>query len=286
MDERMKWRLRVGVERGDAGDDDAQPNPYLVALEAFDLRPNFWCSSEYFRRAGWREVLTENFVWVEDDEGQVVLPPINTMLGHWVTSIDRPVWAGIGGAGFAPVNAHPEFLDYEFIYDPAHFTDLSGIQWRKFRKNSRKFPARVPGCIYYQLDPADHIPELKDCLEAWLDGVKDDEIHDSDVMVDYALHGQNRAALIHRETGRIYGVNVWDFNHRVTNYRYCIADPDPGLFASEYLRLMFYRDHHERFRGWKVNDGGVLDRPGLEEFKRSLNPIEVNIINSWKLKED
>lgn len=251
---------------------------YLAALKAFLIRPNFWCSAEFFLRAGWHHVIGGDWCWVEDREHTIVLPPINLFTGKMAKKIDHLVWADF--IDFAPVNAEPIPLDLEFIYWPEDFRQMRGGKWRKFRKNSRKFYRRVKGAEYRVLtnSAAQFDREIRRLAEDWLNGLVDDTIHDADVMIDYLLYGTNRGVLVD-EKGQLYGVNVWDRNHVFTNYRYALADPDPELFVAEALRSEFYHNQYN----W-VNDGGSLDRPGLEEFKRSLNPVEVRTVCSWKPK--
>ena len=252
---------------------------YITVLRAFEIQPNFFCSEEYFRRAGWSEVINAGWIWVTDGD-QIVLPPINLVTGELSKKIHEDVWSDLGD--FAPENAAPVFLDYEFLHKPGNLVlDLQGSEWRKFRKNIRKFEKRVNELPEYRPARLDDMPSIRLLIERWLNGLKDDDVHGADIMLDYLLNGENRKVLANR-FGHLYGINVWDYNHKFFNFRFCVCDPDPELFASEYLRMRFFSD--PLISHCWINDGGALDRPGLQKFKESLNPSTIRKMFSWKVK--
>lgn len=183
--------------------------------------------------------------------------------------------------GFSWVGAEPVFLDFEFLYDPQCFGNMVGGDWMVFRKNSRKFPSRLGRELEYRrLGEGEKVEALRELLIGWLEEKGEEaEIHDGDLMLDYALHGENRKALLD-STGRLWGVNVWDENYQYINYRYCLCAKEP--FLGEYLRLAFYTDAEILNKGKLVNDGGVLDSDQLKSFKEKLNPVRVREVYGWK----
>ena len=103
---------------------------------------------------------------------------------------------------------------------------------------------------------------------------KGDGVFDPYRMVEAVL-GSIPAGLAQRLTllvkGKPMGVSVIDpgLEYRV-NYRYCLVAPGlPGL--SELCRMLTW-DYLAQSTFKLINDGGCLDRPGLEQFKDKLCP--------------
>ena len=270
---------------------------YLYALASFDLEPNFWCSQEYFKRAGFREnIIDDRYLQVIDTSDLTILPLIDIEHGklHGIVP-DGGIWADM--PDFLPLleiditSSRNEFLDYEYIYDPESFCNMEGKQWATFRKNCRKFARRHSYMLNYV--PIEEISywskfdfQMLELFEEWTDGVAEDEIADGRVLANYFQNGKNRMVLVDSQL-KILGMNIWDENWKYLNFRYCICRNIP--FLSEYMRFLFYQSavSSERVRptGARiklVNDGGVLDRPSLKAFKDKMNPIEKRLIYSWK----
>ena len=252
---------------------------YLACLEEWGIEPNFWCSLEYFQKAGWREIVTDQMLFVIDEEGHVMLPPLS--LKHQTANTYVPnkgLWADL--VGFSPIFAEGQtchFLDYQYIYDPGRFFDMSGGQWSTFRKNSRKFPQRY-GEDSLVLATDVKVKMIEDFVPGALKQLKGETIHDIEVMMKYLFFGENRLFLLDLESGQILSINIWDENHQYINYRYCLCSNIS--FLSEYSRLGFYKYIFQKNK--MVNDGGVLDRPSLKLFKDKLNPIAIRDIHTWK----
>lgn len=256
---------------------------YLKLMERKGIKPNWWCSEEYFQKAGFTEQRQGSFdhpcVQIEDQDGLIVLPPIDPRRGQMWARAETEIWADL--YGFKPDYMEKEMLDYEFIYDPNKFLNMDGGIWQTFRKNSRKYPKRnkSAGLKYVQYEKDIHLSKLFEFLRQWIDETPWQEIHDYDVMARYIAGGENREILIDN-AGDIHGMNVWDENYLYINYRYCICLKAP--FLSEYMRYLFYikRSGSRKL----VNDGGILDNPELKKFKEKLNPVEINVVYSWKYK--
>lgn len=255
---------------------------YIDSLQKLKVDPNFWISEEYFQKAGLIEKKDGGSIWIED-EGTMVFPPL-----VWDSSLIFPekIWSDF--SDFNPAyfqHYREEFLDYEYLYDPKDFLEMRGKKWMVFRKNSKKFPRRYGKDIFYE-SISEYIvkkgeeetqKDLIQLLSGWLKE-RNEEIQDSDVMVEYVLNGERRWVLSDAE-GKLLGLNCWDENYKHLNYRYCIHESFP--FLSEYMRYMFYISPSVQSSGKLVNDGGVLDNPRLELFKDKLNPVRKRKVNSW-----
>lgn len=246
---------------------------FLAVLEKLKIEPNFWSSREYIRRAGLQVIQSNGLLAVVDNGTDwAVLPALDPKSGKAVSFPGLSIWSDFYGTEFD--YAVPQFLDYEYLYDPRAFLDLSGSKWSVFRKNIKKWP-RERTHLYYEPLINVHKKDIENVLIEWLESLgKDQEIHDDAVMLDYLLYGDNRYGLFDRD--RLVGINVWDYSWKYINYRYCICRPEP--FLSEYMRYLFYMDTN---LNTLVNDGGVLDRPSLKAFKDRLNPVRVREVMSW-----
>ena len=253
---------------------------YLELLRRFKISPNFWVSDEYFDKACLVEKSDGDWVFVWDvDASLVVFPPIHVMKGVCPVDVDSD-WAGkfwSDFCGYHPgLNYHSTFLDFEYIYDPKSFLDMKGKDWAVFRKNCRKFPNRHPDSVY--LEPtSEHKNGILDLISDWFSNKELRELHEAEVMIKYAISGKNRRVLILNDT--IYGINVWDENWKMINYRLCICRHEE--FVSEYMRFLFYTDERIQRSGKLVNDGGVLDNVKLKAFKDKMNPVGVRVVNTW-----
>lgn len=255
-------------------------NPYLKRLKTLKIAPNFWCSDEYFQKAGWQTFETENNrICVMTQENILALPPVELSGLSAQISPYHEVWADL--PNYKPEKAQPVFLDYEYLYDPQNFVTMPGKKWAVFRKNSRKFPRR----IYEQVDyrPIVNIPGIEDLLSEWVDDITEDTIEDAEIMMKYVFGGEKRGGLYGIRTGHLYGMNIWDSNYQYLNYRYCICRPH-FEFLSEHMRWLFYTTA-AILDSRLVNDGGTLGRESLKRFKDKLNPVAIRPVYSWKLEE-
>ncbi|MCK9570200.1 hypothetical protein M0R72_14745 [Candidatus Pacearchaeota archaeon] len=240
---------------------------YLDRMRVLGVDPNFFMSAEYLYHKGVAPLSLPNGVWglVEYGEYGWFLPPLDG-LGHLFPA--RKVYAGL------PNITGTEFLDYQFIYDPNRFLDLSGHHWSTFRKNIRKWPNRVGTPYSYRpLIEGVHEDQVADLLEVWAKG---DTIHDPETMSRIALFGQHRWGLFSDE--KLVGLNACDLNWKYINFRVCIDSGEP--FIQEYLRYCFYTSDFVQESNRLVNDGGCLGLAGLEQFKMKLNPLRIDQIYS------
>ena len=260
---------------------------YLNWLEKLKISPNFWCSAEYIHRARLSEILQSWNRWLSieaTETDRAVMFPIIDVLNGCLTNDKREIWADF--EGWEGEGLKPEFLDYEYIYNPKEFLTLTGGKWATFRKNSRKFPSRFKGSLRYDWVQiySHHFSNSEESLTGlllrWLAGQGENtEIYDDEVMLDYLKNGWNRK-ILWDEDGSIHGINIWDENYKYINFRYCFCRKEE--FLSEYMRLLFYTDPYIQERNKLVNDGGTLDNPDLKFFKDKLNPLKVREVRSWK----
>lgn len=253
---------------------------YLKNLQLSGINPNFWTSQEYFEKAGWVELdsKSDGMVQIVDSYGDDMLPAIDTEIPG-VLYIQ--CWSDFDGMLTKPIqNLKPQFLDYEYIFKAANFMDMSGGKWSLFRKNSRKWANRIgQGFIYKPIDE-DSQMQLNEVVVSWLQSLGELEtVHDDEVMLKYVFEGENRMGLF-TEDGILRAINIWDSNWKYTNYRYCICRKEP--FLSDFARLLFYQDMYRRNPECLVNDGGVLDKISLKDFKDHMNPISVRKVYSWE----
>ena len=250
---------------------------YLEILKRIGAKPNFWTSREYFEKANWRETSFLQWYWIEDDTGQVMLPPVHSYSRDLSTCLPMgvgSVWSDF--EGYSPSNSSCEFLDWEFIYHRPWFLEMKGKTWMKFRKNSRKWPRNRTKLRYSEAMP--RAGELERVAIEWLEGFMGQKLYDPRVIAKYIFHGEHRKFLY--ENDRLVGANIWDKNHMYDNYRLCVHVKEP--FLDEFLRFLMMTDQFQHTL--QVNDGGSLDSEGLRRFKESLNPIRMRPVFSWKLK--
>jgi hypothetical protein len=239
---------------------------YLKRSEQLKIDPNFFVSSSYFWHFEAECYQSEGWIWVEV-EGECLFPPLPVEDAGCPHSLPvTSVWSDFHNLIHPIRQGVASFLDWEYIYDPQRFNDLSGGQWFSFRKNSRKWPNRNPDWTYREPEESDY-PEgvLVEWLERHLSNAQDPEIVSS-----YTLGippGVKRKFLF--KSKFMVAVNAWDENYRYINYRVCLCRDEP--FLSEFARLLFYTDADIQNTGKLVNDGGTLGNPGLEVFKDKLN---------------
>lgn len=243
--------------------------------------PNFFISKPWFVANGWmvKRLLVEEIgiCWaVLDTDGCILFPLVPMCRG----ALCPPAGVWCDFEGYNPARDYDrEEFDFEFLYDPASFDDLSGGVRKTFRKNVRRFEKENPLHEYREVGRE----EALFLFGSWLD--EDQEIEGLDAILKYLnLIGDPdpeapmaHALIIGEE---LVGINVWDQNYCYTNYRFEFHRRDIP-FLSEYMRLVFYR--YSCPRGKLVNDGGCLGSENLRRFKEKLGPKEIRRRFSWSL---
>jgi len=248
---------------------------YLEMAKKLSVVPNFYMSEAYFDYARLIEHSDKDRVWVEGN-GWCVFPPL-----PYPIDFDENIWCDMGGL-CPPDWYQKKELDWEYIFDPWDFNDMTGGKWNTFRKNVRKWPRGNPNHAY--------LSELLDNLSAehlmgeWLEE-RMESAQDADIMIKMALDHHPNVRHMYLYRGReLVGINVFDWNYRYINYRLCIVKPGER-FLDEYLRFLFYTNSDILLSGMLVNDGGTLGREGLERFKDKMNPKIKRKRYSWIKKE-
>jgi hypothetical protein len=258
---------------------------YLIEASKLKLVPNFFVSLPYLRFFGAKLVKDRGWMWLEVPEcpETALFPPIKIKdeLGtHTVHPPIAKIWSDFSNYTMSEKHWVKATLDWEYIYDPFNFSDLSGGRWATFRKNIRKWPGHQIQVSY--TPNLDDPKKLEWLLIDWLE--KHPYTHDPELIAHMVLEapdGVTRMFLYHED--RLAGVNVWDINWFHVNYRFCICWDEP--FLDEYLRYRFYTSPEIRDYQKPVCDGGVLDSKGLEKFKDKLQPIRKREVFSWRIKQ-
>ncbi len=252
---------------------------YLKALRQMGQRPNFWCSSEYARRAGWRSPAGEIVLDVFDADGVQMLPTLVKLErkgnpGPYQINRATRCWAGFAGDS-------GRLLDFEFIYNPADFMDISGPRWKKVRKCIRQAKADLPCADLSYGNVYDSDSALNEFVYRWAIQNSTGTFYEPDVMESYMMEGESRLLLIdpHSPSRAAYALLIWDQNWQYINFRYCCVESGVrGL--SDLARVKFMRWIHLYYPGRLVNDGGALDSKELFTYKTKLNPLEINNIRT------
>lgn len=254
---------------------------YLARLESLGIAPNFWCSEEYIDAANWSTLCSPtDTLWVVDEEYNIMLPGIGMDSGEY------GFWAGFSELLPPKENAEIwDFLDYEFIYMPSRFLSIEGPEWSASRKNMRWAVQDAGEPLWLQNASlfAEKDTYIETFFGEWMEANESTEIYDPEVLVKYIYAGRNRLFLRGLTSGKVYGIIAWDDNFKYINFRYCLVLPNiRGL--SDLARITFYRYIARLFPEKLVNDGGSLGNPGLERYKKRLNPITINSIYSREVQ--
>lgn len=259
---------------------------YLNQAKTANKLPNFWMSEEYVVKARLKIVeykstgvvsgftSESSLITSEKDEFEWFFPPRNSMDNFFYQTSNY--YADFIFTGNTVPTMPVNFLDYQYIYNPKNFLDLTGKKWKTFRKNIKKWQGNRPGKLKYeQIKGDEHQDEIEDLVLKWSDGRT---LYDTEVFIRYMFDGENRWGLF--KDNILIGMSVFDENFKFINYRYCIDNGD--AFLNEYVRYCFYMSPVIQNKKKLVNDGGSLDSEGLRKFKLRLNPIYIGKVYSRK----
>jgi len=246
----------------------------------YGIEPNFFISEPYLNQPNLIGRYEKGWVWVEED-GLALFPPLPLVKGFFNSSGFPEIpyfWSDFNNLYGGPGEWFSDFLDWEYLYDPKNFKDLSGGKWQTFRKNSRKWLKMQGGVYSYQSNCPVHI--RAGLLGEWLED-REQTIQDAEFIAECVLnsHKDLRLKYLFDKEGELAGINIWDENWMYINYRFCIVRKDP--FLDEFMRLNFYLDPIIQKKNKLVNDGGSLENIGLERFKDRLNPVRKRIVSIW-----
>jgi len=230
---------------------------FLTLVQQSGKNPNFWMSEEYIELAQLRWLNCNGMLQGFKDEFD------NWFFPYYSTS-SKQFYSFNNVTGFQNEEVG-EFWDYEFIYDPKNFLDLSGGKWKVFRKNIRKHQDK--SWEYRKLEDSD----VADAGALLLDWSCGKTLFDPETFATFVLFGENRFGLF--LDGELKGVNIADTNWKYINYRICFDSGE--LYLNEFLRWKFYTSEWVQEQNKLVNDGGSLGSEGLYRFKKKLNPVDI-----------
>jgi len=243
---------------------------YFDIAEQKKIIPNFWMNYPYLRACGVSVFSQGSYIWL-DENGTCLFPPLSLESSDPSVSVFLPdyIWAGF--PEYYPNGYEKgEFLDYNYVFRPGDFFHMEGGRWSTFRKNSKKWLKRNDNWHYSQHLYSGARESLEILLSEWLEE-KAETVNDPEAVIALTLsnmEGVHRGYMYRNGMRDIVGVNIWNENYFYTNYTYCLCKPGEK-FLDEAMRLLFYRlQPKERL----INDGGVLDNPGLKRFKDKMNP--------------
>ncbi len=267
---------------------------WMNRLASLDIHPNFYCSLAYLTASGAQCYLTPDGDWayvVDADDGDPVcmFPPVpaNDRVAAEVPRDQWPalfgfIWSGFNGYP-APEGYETELLDYQYIYDQRSVAAAEGAAYATHRKNARKWPNRTG----HRLEAIAAVrlaqPVIQELCGVWLEE-RGGDVEDVPNMLRYLLTpppGGIVRALVD-PYGYPRAIIAYDMNHRYINFRYCITRPGEP-FLEDYVRSLFYASPAVQAQAGTrlVNDGGMVDSPGLAQFKERLCPVERLSCESW-----
>lgn len=233
---------------------------FLNLIKESGKSPNFWMSEEYIQLAKlkwWNKELCG----FKEEDGLWFFPPYCSMVRQFLSLFH------VTGFQNEPIG---KFWDNEFIYDPKNFLNLSGNQFKIFRRNVNKNINKQWEYRRVEEQDQEMIIEL---FVKWSEGKN---LYDPETFTRFVLLGKNRFGLF--LDGELKGVNIADANWKYINYRICFDSGEE--FLNEFLRWKFYTSDWVQEQNKLVNDGGCLGQKGLRQFKMKLRPIEIKEIYS------
>lgn len=250
---------------------------YLKLLEEQRIDPNFFCSEPYIRLCGGECYEDQGWVWIEDSDWILFPPLIAVNVALSTLYPKKQIWSDFVNHDvneFSYFTKNPTFVDFEYIFDPNNFQNLSGGKWETYRKNIRKWPKQNETWKYKVSDDQKSFKLLADWLECKKKIVEDGELIAKFLVTETGVFRKN----LYDERGELVAINIWDENYKYINFRYCIVK-EKQPFLDEFARYLFYIDIAKQ--GKLVNDGGSLGNAGLEHFKDKLNPVRKRKVYSW-----
>lgn len=258
-----------------------QAKEYLTVMNNHGIIPNFFCSKPYLELHPEISLQTGNgWVWLQDEEWTVFPPlPIDKDVVEFFPESVKKIWCDFGmppDTGYQTRKATEswvnEMLDMEYIFNPHSFLNMDGHKWQTFRKNSRKWARNNPGYSYTN-SVVGMLDECSDLIMDWVERKGEENLQDGDFLLKFLLLDSPEMyyGFLRNGDGDIVAINVADQNYLFWNYRICFSADEP--FLDEFARLCFYTDPIILNSKKMVNDGGVLDSPGLERYKDKMNPV-------------
>lgn len=249
-------------------------------MKKLKMIPNFFMSETYINQKAIEVNNNGHWMWLEEEK-LCLFPPLPIAQFCERSFPIKKIWVDFESSGLYNGSFNgltKEFFDWEYIYDPKNFSNLSGNQWKVFRKNIKKWPKQNPNWLYspYRVEKKVH--------ELFVDWVERHQtnLQDYDFLSECILHPKEGDYIryLYDEKRNLIAINYADQNYQYINYRFLICKKEP--FVDEFMRYLFYVDPYITNLNKLVNDGGSLGFPGLEKLKDKLNPIEKRKRYTWK----
>lgn len=257
--------------------DGNESRRYLTRASELGVVPNFFMSNPYLQLSHARLIEKHGWLWIKDKYWNL-FPALPLEGSMEAPELDR-IWALFGNDNIV-LNEHYHFLDWQYLFRPSDFMDMSGHRWEVFRKNCRKWPNRNEGWNYTSGIPSS--TEAGMLIASWLERKRND-VHDGELLARFAYFEDGLSVFrkyLYNKSGELVAINAWDENWMFVNYRVCmVKDGEP--FLDEFIRWLFYTDPEVIGMNKIVNDGGTLGHEGLERFKDKMNPFKKIKIYSW-----
>ncbi len=274
---------------------------WMTRLERLGITPNFYCSTAYLTASGAQCYLTDDARWayvidVTDDGDEICMfPPVpatdevaaEVPRAEWPALFDL-IWSDFGGGAHTPPGYEARLLDYQYIYDQVELAEAAGSALATFRKNARKWPARTGLMLQSKAVVRIDNAEVQDLCADWLEAHQT-VVQDAGNMLTYLLTLPPGAIVrgMVDNYGCLRALVAYDINFHYINFRYCLTRPDEP-FLEDYVRKLFYSSPVALMNVGRrfINDGGVVDSPGLMKFKDRLCPVERRECHSWVKVEE
>lgn len=244
---------------------------YLKQAQSLEINPNFYTSLPYLELFEAECIIKDSWIWLEA-ENWILLPPLplvrNALDRHYPRT---EIWSSFSSMDVSKFH-YKEFLDWQYVFDPKAFNDLSGGSWNVYRKNIRKYPKRHERWLY-TVENTTKTEEILDLVWKWIEN-KGDTVLDAEFILKYLSNSDRtdiHKAFLYQDK-ELVAVNAWDENWKYINYRFCITKPNEP-FLEEFVRYLFYGSPVIQDANKLVNDGGSLGNSGLESFKNKMNPL-------------
>lgn len=253
-----------------------------MTMKNMGIDPNFYVSVPYLTLSDAICYIQDGLIWAEANDW-ILFPPL--LYSYKDLILDsfsiKKIWSDFDNLKCTELcpdgnDSNLKFLDWEYIFNPIDFKELSGKKWETYRKNIRKWPKRNPNWLY---TGRLNLEECFKLLGYWFEE-KADNLQDAELMIKFIENDDDIFKKGLYNNGKLVAINIWDENYRYINYRYCFVDHcEP--FLDEFVRYLFYTDREIVSKGKFINDGGTIGNPGLEKFKDKLNPFRKRKVYSY-----
>ena len=220
------------------------------------------------------------------------LPPMpeGIQFARFPPELIRPAESlgGVSGPGWQPQSALEDALDWRF---PVHVLDTvavaahEGQRFRDFRHNLHR--ARTHTITSEPLIPAHHRKDVASIAAAWAKNKGDcpqtDTAESYRRMLDLFVHLPMRGRL-YRVDGAPAAFSIWEETDKARGIANTFADLTTGNIRGLSEFVMHDMARRLADRGFSRVCIGGSETPGLDAYKRKLNPVESVAVRSLHLR--